>query len=177
VTRTSGRKARANGESFEARLDWQHAQYRARGVAVLRQGPPSRPVRATMGGRSTILLLPLGDAPPDFLAIADGITYLFDAKSQEEGPWPLSKLEPHQARALDAATLAGCGHVVAGIVLSLEGGRRVFWCPWTALAPLWWAWHRRVGTAARGTASLSAEDCGRIGRECSGADWLAAARA
>lgn len=174
MTRASGRKAHDNGETFEARLDWQHAQYRARGVAVLRQGPPSRPVRATLAGRSAVLLLPLGDAPPDFLAIADGTTYLFDAKSQEEGPWPLARLEEHQARALDAATLAGCGRVVAGVVLSMERGRRVWWLGWRELAPLWWAWRRRVGVAPRGSASLSAEDCGRIGRECGGVDWLGA---
>lgn len=175
--RAAGRKAQSNGQTFEDRLNWQHQQYRARGAAVRHNGPPSRPVRAIVAGRPMVVGLPLGPGWLDYSVVCDGWIYEFDAKSVESGPWPFDSLEEHQARSLDEATTAGRGRVIAGIVLSMEGGRRVFWCPWTRLAPKWWAWKRRIGVAPRGTASLSAEDCAAIGRECSGVDWMAVAGA
>ena len=70
--RAGGSAAKTHGDALEQRLDWQHQQYRARGVYVVRQGPPSRPVRAIVGGVSRIVAIPLGDGPPDYLSVASG---------------------------------------------------------------------------------------------------------
>ena len=167
--RTAGQKARANGQTFETRLDWQHEQYRARGAAVHRNGPPVRPVK--VGAR--VLFQTVGVGPPDYTVWADGRCYVFDAKFTEDPAWPLSKLEEHQAKALDAITVASRGRTITGLVVGLSGGARVFWIDWPALSATWWRWFRtpRVGP---GEGSLTAEGCARFGWECSGADWLAA---
>ena len=169
--RLAGQQARANGDAFEARLDRIHAGYVARGAVVFRLGPPSRSVK--IGAR--VLLQPIDDAPPDYLAISEGVSYLFDAKSSETERWPFGKLKLHQAQHLDLAARAGRGRVVCGVVLALSRGLTVHWLPWSKLGPLWWRW-QATERARAGEGYLDEEACRKIGRECPGGDWLAVAR-
>ena len=158
------------GEALEQLLDLVHASYQRAGHFAVRLGPPMRSVRSA----GKCVWVPLSLAPPDYLVVAGGHSWLVEAKSTVGPHWSLGLLEAHQALALDAWERQGSTHR-GGVVLALDGRADVaWWLPWATLGPRWWAWSR-IKRCAPGAGSLDAADCRLIGAEVRGGDWLAVA--
>lgn len=159
------------GKGLEELLAWQHAIYEARGLYVQQNPTPYKPLRA--GHRPPeLVVVPLGEAPPDYLLVADGVAYLLDAKSTREERWSLDNLKGHQAASFSRWERQG-STFRAGVVLQLAAGP-LWWLPWAALAPAWETW--RDGRARRGEASLGEDWLAANARRVVGVDWLAVAR-
>ena len=163
--RSAGAAGHRRGHAFEDALDDLHARYRTGGRAwVVKVPAPYRVLGEPKGGFFRGVFE--GGGPPDYVGVAAGRSYVFDAKQTSEDRWRFGALADHQAEHLDAAQRQGA---CAFILLWLGG---VVWVvPWQALGPLWWAW-RREARAAPGTASLSAVDLEAIAHRCQGCDWL-----
>lgn len=174
------------GVGWERVLEGWHGQYRKAEpprAVVFRCQPPidvlSTPRMVKRRGRERLEFTATwrSEGPPDYTGLVaaspgrvPSIPVLFDAKDCEAGLWSFGLLERHQARDLEAVHLAGG---LAFVALRLEG--ECWLLPWVELGPLWWAWHERTARAAKGTASLDAAGCGRIGmRMPTPGDWLGA---
>jgi recombination protein U len=161
------------GDSWQLLLDTLHTRYNGSGRASVIPTPaPMKILRAVKGKPGHFVCCFLPDAPPDYTAQADGFAFCFDAKDHAGDRWPLKDLPEHQARRFDAHQRQGG---VAFVLLRLSG--TVYLLPWATLAERWHRWHRRVGRAAPGIASLSAEECAEVGVRLKSADWLPAALA
>ena len=124
-----------------------------------RQSPETR--RVGRGGSKTIHVDPEG--PVDFAAWSRSGAWAWEAKHCEAVRWPLSKLEPHQARRLTTWHCPALSRY-AGIALryDLEDGSSSSWLlDWGAIGPLWAIWS--VGAAGRGDASIHVRDAGEYG--------------
>ena len=110
---------------------------------------------AKLGGR--LQAFPSGNGPPDFLVGANGVWYLFEAKSFKGERWQFDGLAPHQAADLDLAEKHG---LRTGVLLGqfAEDDKLVqaWWVDWRTLCPLWHRWH--LGMAKHGQAGLRAEE-------------------
>jgi penicillin-binding protein-related factor A (putative recombinase) len=166
----AGARAKAGGDAFEDRLKHQHDAYRLlRTIYVVPVPQPVRRIRTL--GKGQFVACYEGEGPPDYMGILDEVPVVFDAKSTASTTWGYGLLKEHQAVDLDDAEFAnGFGF----ILLSMVGA--VWVIPWKVLGPMWWAWRRNPGRAAAGTASLSVADADRIGRRCSGVDWVPVVR-
>jgi recombination protein U len=150
-------KRKANlGKPFEAKLDVLHKWYNGQGVcSVFRTPPPMRIVSALPSTRQKpgppqFRCEFVGDGPPDYVAQANGVSFMFDAKMTEHpSRWSFNDLPEHQARRFDAHMKHGG---VAFVLVEL--GFKQWLLPWTHLGPLWWAWSSVAGRAAPGTASV-----------------------
>lgn len=161
--------SRANrGRAWEATLTLQHDAYRRDRAAVIFRCHPQVTVESELrGGKFRGFFA--GDGPPDFTGyLCDtGRAVCFDAKSAAGPRFELKNIKRHQARDLTAIGPLGLAFI------ALRMGRAEWVLPWEQLGPLWWRWHD--GDAAHGEASLSHDDCGRIGwRMPRPGDWLAA---
>lgn len=164
------RTSRANlGRAWEARLlAWHHAYKKAGEAFVVQAPPPVKMISKPVKGR--FMAAHMKEGPPDFVGVALRRAVCFDAKHTEAARWPLSELQPHQARDLDAASKAGA---FAFVALEFEGQGWVL--PWEALGPAWVAW--AAGRARRGQASLSAHDIAALGIPMDPKEgWLPAVR-
>ncbi len=157
--RASARAARDRGAEFEG--DILHA-HRPAFVYLQRTSPPWKYVRK---GRA---LVPVVEevGVPDFHAAVYGRAVVFDAKATGEARWSLKHLTKEQAEHLDAAIGR---QVIAGVLLRFDATQAVYWLPWPALGPEWRAWW--IGMAARGEASLTEADAGRLGVKGVGLRW------
>lgn len=169
-------------------LEARHEEYRRAEppqAVIFRCQPPidvlSTPRLAKRRGRERLEFTATWrtSGPPDYTgAICSpnagvfGAPVLFDAKDCERGPWSFGLLERHQARDLEAVRLA---RGIAFVALRMSGTEWVL--PWARLGELWWPWHERQGRAAKGTASIDAVGCERIGWQMPRpGDWLGALR-
>lgn len=168
--RKAGAQAKANGDSFEGRLNAMHRFYEGRGAYVQKTGPP---VRYVMRGDK---LTPIvnGYGPPDYLAVFGAWTYAFEAKHCDGGALKLGAILKHQADALTAISAAGT-HVLAGVVVEL-GREGTYWLDWRLAGPRWYLWYK-TARARSGEGSWGPDDCDLMGRRCVGLDWMAAAGA
>jgi len=169
------------GRALESALDTQHAVYEAQGRASVIDIPSRYKVlgRAGKSGGS-LIVVPDVSGDPDYHVQAGGVSYLFDAKSCEDGRWPLDKLTEDQAARFDRHVKHG-GR--AFVLLSLGVERWVL--PWMRFAGaetgLWdlWTTSRLVrggsGPKPRGWASVGPAECVAIGARVRGFDWLSAA--
>ena len=169
------------GRALESALDTQHAVYEAQGRASVIDIPSRYKVlgRAGKSGGS-LIVVPDVSGDPDYHVQAGGVSYLFDAKSCEDGRWPLDKLTQDQAARFDRHVRHG-GR--AFVLLSLGVERWVL--PWLPFAGAETGLRDRVegaqairagrGAKPRGWASLGPADCSAIGARVRGFDWLSAA--
>jgi penicillin-binding protein-related factor A (putative recombinase) len=158
------------GRDLEARLDVQHEAYALTGRAfVLRTPPNMRILRAT--GKGQFVACFAGEGPPDYIALHDCRTTIFDAKSHEGDRFPFAALPEHQARAFDSARKHGAR---AGLVVHMADLNATYWVCWATFGPMWWAWSRTPGRAKAGTASLSVEQLDEVGVRLKGVEWLSA---
>ena len=158
----AGAAAQRAGSSFEADL---LAGYRPPFVFLQRTGPPWHYVK-TPGGLKVVID---EDGVPDWHATVRGLAWVFETKATSGDRWPLAKLEAEQAAHLTGQAGAGA---TCGVLLRYDRRAEVYWLPWETLAPLWRA--REVGAVARGDASLTREDCSRIGWRVRGLAWWVA---
>lgn len=150
--------------AWEARLEAWHDDYRRNRLAyVIKCNPPIKLLSSPVKGRFRACFV--GTGPPDYMGLADGRPVAFDAKDCTRARWPLADLARHQALDLEAHRKQGG---VSAVALRLRGAG--WWLPWEALHPLWWAVRR--GEAVRGDASLSVDDCERLGRPIGSEGWL-----
>ena len=160
------------GKDFERAMEAVNALYQARGHAYTRFPTPYKVIRRQ---GPNLVVVPDSEAPPDYLLVAQGMSFVVDAKSTHENTWALKLLELHQARFFDSWASQSIQHR-AGVVLSIhpEGqGESIWWVDWDVLAPVWHRWHG--GHAARGQASLSIQWLVRNAVQVQQMDWLAAA--
>lgn len=169
------------GVGWERMLEGWHDTYRRDQRAVVFRTPPPVKVLSRVTGGGEFRACFRSDGPPDYAGVVagggpkgpfgmamGGRPVAFDAKDCEGPRWPFSALERHQARDLEGWQVAGGTAFVA-----LRLGEVGWVLPWTRLGPLWWAWHddlgdrrgvgRTTGKATKGTASLDAQECARIG--------------
>lgn len=138
----------ARGLAWQAQLDRLHDRYARDGTARIWR--TCAPVRVLADRGATFEAAWAGNGPPDYLGVLGNSRAIsFDAKDCAGSRFPLSQIERHQARDLEAMHLRG-GH--AGIALCLAGD--AYWLDWTQLGPIFWAWFQRSGRAGRGEASL-----------------------
>ncbi len=168
--RRAGAQAKANGDSFESRLNAMHRFYEGRGAYVQKTGPP---VRYVLRGTTPTPIVD-GVGPPDYIAVFGGWTYAFEAKHSDESALKLGAIQPHQAEALTRIAAAGT-HVLAGVVVEL-GREGVWFVDWRLAGPRWWSWYN-TARARPGEGSWGPDDCDQLGRRCEGLDWMAAAGA
>lgn len=157
------------GRPFEGALEAIHAAYNNGGRASVTRIPaPMQPIGKAKGGVFPAIYVKRG--APDFHAQVDGSSLLFDAKSTIDADrWPFSDLPPHQAAAFDRHERHG-GRAFVLLLL----GRVVYLLPWSEIGQRYRRW--QAGDAKRGEASLTAEDCERLGYRCAWVDWLPIAR-
>lgn len=149
----------AKGAAWEARLEAWHTLYRGRRLAWIAK--TGAQFRILPGGREAQIV---GEGPPDYVGtLAGGRGFAADAKDCTQPRWPLSRLPPHQARALHLVSELGG---VSGILLRLD--RRGWWLPWAELGPRWLAWSQDSG----GSASVSIADCETWGRPLGPDGWI-----
>lgn len=139
------RGAKRSGDGWERTLDQHHQLMRRHGVAVFRCHPEVKVIRGVDGQVRQTVMVKAG--PPDYIATVRGRAIVFDAKHTEADRWAYANLEQHQAEALDAQQAAGA---ICFLAIGYSG--RGYVAPWPWLGPLWWAWWRGRGVAARGTA-------------------------
>lgn len=109
--------------------------------------------------RGTFRAVYESQAQPDFGGIYKGRAVLLDAKDSGKARMPLASIPPQQAEALQGCAEAGGLSLVA---LRLQGDPWLL--PWEdGIADRWFRWNATRARAARGTASISAEDCAAIG--------------
>lgn len=153
----AGAAAQRAGSSLEADL---LAGYRPPFVFLQRTGPPWHYVKDGRGGLRVVID---EDGVPDWHATVMGDAWVFETKATSGDRWPLAKLEPAQAEHLAGQHAA---KATVGVLVRFDKTGAVFWLPWPALQPLYDAWRvdSGLGLTKRGDASLTAADCGRIGR-------------
>lgn len=167
--RTGGRRAQRSGAAWQRVLEhWHRAYRRDRRAVVVPTNQPVRLIREL--GKGKFEGVWSGKGPVDYVGtLAGGRALAFDAKSTEGERWALSDLAEHQAKQLEATHIAGGA---AFVVLLMQG--RAWVLPWSELGPVYWRWAE--GDAARGEASLTAEDCDEIGQafdpRLGGDGWL-----
>ena len=152
----AGAAAQRAGSSFEADLLDAH---RPTHVHLQRTSPPWH--YAMIKGVLTAIVDEEG--VPDFHGAVDGRLVAFDAKSTKDTRWKLAMVKKEQAAHLAEAVKRRC---IAGILVRFDGMMETYWLPWPALEPIYDAWRAdsALGLTKRGDASLTAADCGRIGR-------------
>ncbi len=71
-------------------------------LAWLRMHPPVLKIGAgNVGRKGSFLAVRTGKGPPDWIAVADGVSILGDDKSSKSVRWQLSNIHKHQAKAFD----------------------------------------------------------------------------
>lgn len=135
------------GAGWELQLERWHDLYRReRRALVFRTFPPIT-MHTDKDRKGQFRASFSGNAPPDFVGHVAAVFgdeargVVFDAKEVQRGKsLPLSRIEPHQARDLEAATLQGA---YAFIAARIGGVQVLFW--WYTLAP--WYWDRTRASA------------------------------
>ncbi len=157
------------GKPFEDALEDMHLLYNAGNrAAVTRIPAPMKPIGKAVKGVFPAIYVKRG--APDFHAQVAGASLLFDAKSTVDAArWELKDLAAHQAAAFDRHERQG-GRAFVLLLL----GRVVYLLPWSEIAQRYRRW--QAGDAKRGEASLTVEDCDRLGYRCAWVDWLPTAR-
>ena len=139
------------GKAFESTLDSLHAVYAQQGRASVIRTPPNLSILRRQPSqrklRSGALLYDYvcqlhAEGPPDYVAQANGRSFLFDAKSCEGRRWNFSDLPPHQAARFDQHARHGA------IPFVLLRAGTVWLLPWRELGPAWRAWAPRAARAA-----------------------------
>ena len=165
------RSAANRGQELQDALDEIHASYALGGSAyIVRTSAPMQITQRLAGGKFVAFFE--GSGPPDYIGVAQGVAYLFDAKEHKGKALPLGAIVEHQARALDTAQDNG---TVCGIVVDLPDLSAAWWVPWTRLGPTWWGWFG-IKRAAPGTGSLDKDRLDDLGVRLLGLDWLPAAQ-
>ena len=162
------------GRAWQLLLEHWHDRYRRECRAVIHPTPPEVRLLTEVSAQGTFRACFRGQGPPDYTGTLapSGRSVSADAKDCAGTRWPLSKLEAHQAKDLEACHLAGG---LALVLLRLGRGYRApCWSlPWETLREWYWRW--KEGEAARGQASLGPADCDAIGhRMPEPGDWLGA---
>tara|TARA_Y100001973_G_scaffold89497_1_gene135901 strand:- start:106 stop:624 length:519 start_codon:yes stop_codon:yes gene_type:complete len=146
----SGQK---HGQVFETAINRQHREYSRAGRAwCWHTMPPFILQQRLKGGRFVGRLM--GEAPPDYLVVADGRLYMIEAKSFKGPRFPWANVKPHQARALAAIDAHASGWL---LIRSVQFGE-VAAIRWDRIAPDWDEWRSHKATNQRapvGSASIA----------------------
>jgi hypothetical protein len=174
------------GVEWQRILEGWHDTYRRDRRAVVWPTPPRVRVLSRVSPAGQFRAAWAAEGPPDYAGVLEprGRAVVFDAKDCQAERWPLSSLERHQARDLEAVHAAGgfafvalrfAGHLGAGTPRRVEGprGDEAWVLPWATLGPLYWTWYD--GDAERGQASISRARVSNLGwRMPEIGDWLGA---
>jgi penicillin-binding protein-related factor A (putative recombinase) len=147
------------GVAFESLLQFQFGRYKAAGWLIIRNHVPS-----IYQGKG--LARVIGKAPPDWILMKNGVSFLIDAKDCQDTSYGFSEIPEHQADWFSAAIKAGCR---AGLVIRFSSGI-VYWADWAAIGPLYADWQRGGKVAGINQGNLAA-----LTREVRGFDFLGAA--
>lgn len=155
------------GAGFEGLLTDLHYLYEKQGRCSVFRTPPSMKILSALRGKpGQFICCYAGSGPPDFIAQAEGRSFIFEAKSCGGTSWSFDEMPIHQAERFDAHVKHGA---IAFVLVLIEG--RVYLMPWATLGPRWWAWHRTIGRAKPGFASVKPKEEPWIS-PCRDCDWL-----
>ena len=144
------------GKRLEQLIDLFGARYASTKKAYLIKSPPQvKHLRSLKNGQFVACYAAKGQ--PDYLLLADGVGYLFDAKEFKGNRFPFSSLHPHQFNAL--VRWQECGGKSA-LVFGASDHHAYFVAPLEAFKDQYLAWvdsKAKLGNAKRGQASLSFE--------------------
>lgn len=130
TNRIGGRKARTNGENFEALIERACNGYQVAGAAFIEKTPePMRPLKPTKAGQ--FLACYTKQAQPDFKGtIKNGRAVVFEAKHTASGRIEQSRVTPEQSAALDIHCELGALCFVL-VSFNLDTFYRVPWTVWS----------------------------------------------
>jgi penicillin-binding protein-related factor A (putative recombinase) len=96
--------------------------------------PPTLKIgTGTKQRRGSFLAVYTGKAPPDWIALADGLSILGEDKDSRSERWSTRQIKPHQAAAFDAHENQGG----LSVILLRHHDRSRWVIPWQCLKPLW----------------------------------------
>lgn len=154
------------GSKFEGELNFVHEFYLMKGIVDVVKNP----VEWAYGGNAKKhdAVTPQGrylvrkKSNVDYSGGNDRGTYIFDAKETKDNYFPFSSITDEQVTRLKQS--AKC-RTRSGVMINFTTLDRVFFVPIAHFLPRYENWKKQAGRAKPGTASLSVEDCERIGVE------------
>lgn len=158
-------RPKTSWEEWEAICDTSRHAYQVLGRATWHRFPVPFQALGKAEQGAAFRAMRVAKGAPDWVLITRGVAILGDDKDCRGSRWPLAGLKQHQAEAFARWQAQGG---LCCVLLRLGTERWVL--PWARLSGPWSAW--RAGDAGRGEASLSAEDCAKLGARWRGNDWL-----
>ena len=144
------------GKRLEQLIDLFGARYASTKKAYLIKSPPHvKHLRTLKNGQFVACYAAKGQ--PDYLLLADGVGYLFDAKEFKGSRFPFSSLHQHQFNAL--VKWKECGGKSA-LIFGADDHKAYFVVPLESFKDRYLAWveaKSKLGAVKRGQASLSVE--------------------